>query len=213
MARTKLKRLSKIKELPNIFSFGDPNINNTLQAYLKFSNLFTVEIGCGHGDYSIELAKKFPERNFLGVDVKGARIFNGATQALELKLINVAFIISKAEKLNDILPEKSIEEIYIPFPDPHVRRANHSRRLISPLLLKVYKGLLIDSGKVHFKTDNKVLYEYALKTIAVFGCSIQKATDNLYEKSDPKFASNILTTFEKHYLKEGRKIKYICFRF
>jgi len=213
MARTKLKRLSKIKELPNIFSFIDPNINNTLQAYLKFSNLFTVEIGCGHGDYSIELAKKFPERNFLGVDVKGARIFNGATQALELKLINVAFIISKAEKLNDILPEKSIEEIYIPFPDPHVRRANHSRRLISPLLLKAYKGLLIDSGKVHFKTDNKVLYEYALKTIAVFGCSIQKATDNHYEKSDPKFASNILTTFEKHYLKEGRKIKYICFRF
>jgi len=213
MARSKLKKFSKLNELMNVFDIKNTDIKEALHNYFKDGKHFTLEIGCGHGDYSVELGQKFPERNFIGIDMKGTRIYRGAMRSEELKLKNVAFVSIRAERLLEILVPKSIEEIYIPFPDPHFRRANLNRRLISPVLLKVYKGLLIDSGKVHFKTDNKALYEYALKTITVFGCSVQKATDNLYEKSDSKFASNILTTFEKHYLKEGRKIKYICFRF
>ncbi len=116
MARTKLKRLSKVKELPNVFSLRDPDIKTYSAITSNRSNLFTIEIGCGHGDYSIELAQKFPDRNFIGVDVKGARIFNGALKAIELKLDNVAFLIAKAEKLNEIFQPKSIEEIFIPFP-------------------------------------------------------------------------------------------------
>jgi len=213
MARTKQKRLSKVKELPNVFSMLDTDVKKAIYNYFEASKPFTIEIGCGHGDYSIELAQIFPDRNFIGVDVKGARIFNGALRAIDLNLSNVAFIIAKAENINEIFQQKSIDEIFIPFPDPHVRRASHYKRLISPGLLKIYKEFLVDSGLVHFKTDNQGLYEYALKTISDFGCEIIYTSEHLYENDIAKFPANVITMFEKHYIKEGRRIKYICFKF
>ena len=213
MARTKLKRLSRVIDLLNVFSLRDADIQNALHKYFKSQELYTIEIGCGHGDYSIELAQKFPNRNFIGIDVKGARIFNGAMKAIELKLENVAFLLAKAEKLNEIFQPKSIEEIFIPFPDPHVRRASQYKLLISPILLRIYKDLLFDSGLIHFKTDNQGLFEYAIKTIAHFGCEILYSTEHLYENDEAKFSSNVITMFENYYIKEGKKIKYICFKF
>jgi tRNA (guanine-N7-)-methyltransferase len=213
MTRTKLKRLSKVKELPNVFSLETAERQNTIQEYFKSKNIFTLEIGCGHGDYSVELAQRYPQRNFVGLDIKGARVFQGAMKAIDQKLDNVAFIIGKAEKLNEIFPPKSIEEIYIAFPDPHVRRTNQKRRLISPNFLKIYKDLLIASGIILFKTDNQSLYEYALRIISDFGCDILYSTEHLYKEDDSKDHSSIITIYEKHYIKEGRKIKYICFRF
>jgi tRNA (guanine-N7-)-methyltransferase len=133
--------------------------------------------------------------------------------ALDAKLDNVAFIVGKAEKLNEILPLKTVEEIYIPFPDPHVRRANQNRRLISPLFLNIFKEILIDSGLVYFKTDNKGLFEYTLKTISDCGGKILDATDNLYKNSKLNPTSVITTLYEKHYIKAGRKIMYIRFKF
>jgi len=213
MARTKLKRLSRVKDLPNVFSLMDADIQNAILKYFKSKKLFTIEIGCGHGDYSIELAQKFPGRNFIGIDVKGSRIFNGALKAIDQNLRNVAFLIAKAEKLNDIFQPKSVEEIYIPFPDPHVRRANQNRILISSNFLMIYKELLIDSGLIHFKTDNQALFEFALKTVAHFGCKIIYSSEHMYEDGKVEFHSNVITMFEKHYIKEGRRIKYICFKF
>jgi tRNA (guanine-N7-)-methyltransferase len=213
MARTKHKRLSKVKDLPNVFSLQNLDAKEAIWNYFKFNKLFTLEIGCGHGDYSIELALKFPGRNFIGVDIKGARIFNGALKAIDHNLGNVAFIIGKAEKLNEIFQPKSIEEIFIPFPDPHLRRASQYKRLISPILLRIYKDLLIDSGLIHFKTDNQGLFDYAIKTIAHFGCEILYSTKHLYENDEAKFSSNVITMFENYYIKEGKKIKYICFKF
>ena len=213
MARTKQKRLSKVKELPNVFSSRDPDVKDAIWNYFKSNNPFTLELGCGHGDYSIELAQIFPDRNFIGVDVKGARIFNGALKAIDQNLDNVAFLIAKAESLGEIFQPKSIKEIFIPFPDPHVRRASHYKRLVSPGLLKIYKELIVDSGLVHFKTDNQGLYEYALKTISDFGCEIIHISDHLYENDVAKFPANVITMFEKHYIKNGRRIKYICFKF
>ena len=213
MARTKLKRLSRVKDLPNVFSLMDADIQNAILKYFKSKKLFTIEIGCGHGDYSIELAQKFPGRNFIGIDVKGSRIFNGALKAIDQNLGNVAFLIAKAEKLDEIFQAKSVEEIYIPFPDPHVRRANQNRILIAPTFLVIYKELLIDSGIIHFKTDNIGLFDYAFKTIKNFDCEILYSTEHLYENDEIKFSSNVITLFEKHYIKLGRRIKYICFKF
>ncbi len=213
MARTKLKRLIKVIDLPNVFSMKDASTKTLVREFFKNNNLFTLEIGCGHGDYSVDLAQKFPDRNFIGVDVKGARIFQGATRAIELNLNNVAFLIAKAEIIPEIINSKSVEEIYIPFPDPHFRRANQNRRLISNYFLDVYKKLLTDTGLIHFKTDNQGLYNYAIKTISDFQCTILFYTEDLYENSEIKLSSNIITSFEKHYVKEGRKIRYICFRF
>jgi tRNA (guanine-N7-)-methyltransferase len=213
MARTKLKRLSKLSELTNVFSFKSPEHHISLFNFFKNKKHFTLEIGCGHGDYSIELAQKFPERYFLGVDVKGARIFKGAMKALELKINNVAFVIARVESLNEIFLPKSIEEIYIPFPEPHIKRSIQNRRLISLLLLKIYKELLVESGLLHFKTDNQFLFEYAVKSILDSQGKILYSTEDLYKNDDIKFNSGIITGFEKHYINQGRKIKYVCFRF
>jgi tRNA (guanine-N7-)-methyltransferase len=213
MARTKHRRLLKVKDLPNVFNLKNSDVQPTVMNYFNTSNLFSVEIGCGHGDYSIELAKKFPGRNFIGIDVKGARIFIGALKAIDQNLRNVTFLIAKAEKLNEIFHPKSVQEIFIPFPDPHVKQARQNRRLISPFFLKIYKELLIKSGVIHFKTDNKGLFVYALKTICDFGCKIIYSSEHLYENGELKFSSNVITIFEKFYIKEGKKIMFICFKF
>lgn len=213
MARTKLKRIIGVRELKNVFSFNDKELKNSILSYFNSQNQLTLELGCGNGDYSIELGSKFPERKFVGVDVKAARIFNGALKAIELKLDNVAFVITHAKKLNEIFNEKSIEEIYIPFPDPHIKRANHNRRLISPDFLKIYRKLLLSNGTIHFKTDNQELYEYALETISEFGCKIVFSTSDLYKYNNEEFTLNIKTSFESHYIKLGRVIHYICFKF
>jgi tRNA (guanine-N7-)-methyltransferase len=213
MARTKLKRLSKLSEISNVFNIKQMDIKESVKSHFKGENLFTLEIGCGHGDYSVELAQKFSDRNFIGIDVKGARLYKGATKALELNLNNVAFIITRAEKLGEIFESNSVEEIYIPFPEPHVKRSKANKRLISPLLLKLYKELLADSGLVHFKTDDKELYEYAVKSIVDSGGTILNKTDDLFSYDELKISQSIITSFEKHYIDEGKKIKYICFRF
>lgn len=213
MARTKLKRIKEVTNFNNVFSYADLNLKELIRNYFKEAKLFTLEIGCGHGDYSIELAQKFPHRNFIGIDVKAARIYNGAFKAMQLNLTNVAFVITKAEKLLEIFDSNSIEEIYIPFPDPHPRRTSQERRLISSTLLSIYKELLCESGIIHFKTDNQNLFDYGLKSVLDFGAKILHSTENLYDKKDSKNISDVLTSFEKHYIKEGRSIKYLCFRF
>lgn len=213
MARTKLKRIKEVTNFNNVFSYSDLNLKELIRNYFKEAKLFTLEIGCGHGDYSIELAQKFPRRNFIGIDVKAARIYNGAFKAMQLNLTNVAFVIAKAEKLLEILELNSIEEIYIPFPDPHPRRTSQERRLISSTLLSIYKELLCESGIIHFKTDNQSLFDYGLKSVLDFGAKILHSTENLYDEKDSKNISDVLTSFEKHYIKEGRSIKYLCFRF
>ena len=213
MARTKLKKLKKLYEMPNVFSSRDTDAVTRLKNFFATEKLLTLEIGCGHGDYTVELAKIYPERNFIGIDIKGARIYRGASRAIEMKLENVAFLIAKAESLATIFDAKTIEEIYIPFPDPHVKRSKQSRRLVSPPLLEIYKALVIDSSRTHFKTDNSKLFDYALTSIERTGGKILFATENLNKEQGEEFNPGILTSYEKYYLREGRTIKYVCFKF
>ena len=210
MARTKQKKLDALITLPNVFNAEDQNVRESLTKYFASAGPFTIEIGCGHGDYSVELAQKFPDRNFVGIDVKGARIFKGSTKVLELNLKNVAFVLIKAENLKDIFLPKEIEEIFIPFPEPHQKRTNHNRRLISSSFINLYKELLIDSGLLHFKTDNSELFEYAVKNILDAKGKILFKTEDFHGENEVEYNYGILTSFEKHYLKENRKIKYIC---
>jgi tRNA (guanine-N7-)-methyltransferase len=212
MARTKLKKLSRVKDLPNVFDLETKTVYTDLHNYFKPGRLLTLEIGCGHGDYSVQLAKRFPERVFIGIDRKGARVFLGAMKAIEEKLDNVAFIIGRAEKLHEVFRPKSVEEINIPFPDPHIRRSSHIRRLISPNFLKIYKYLLIENGTVHLKTDNQDLYQYALKVIKECRGEILFSTEHFYNDNS-KLHSEIVTSFEEYYIKDGRKIKFISFKF
>jgi tRNA (guanine-N7-)-methyltransferase len=213
MARKKHIKIKQVHELPNVFSLKDENLSNRIKGFFGKEEKYTIELGCGHGDYSIELAALNPNRNFIGIDIRAARIFSGAQRALELNLNNTAFLILHAEKLSEIFPENSIEEIYIPFPDPHVKRKSEPRRLFSQNFFDIYKFILIKNGKVHLKTDNEMIYDYTLRTINAFSCKVYHSIDDLYENGNKILSNEVTTRYEQHYLSEGRKIKYICFGF
>lgn len=214
MARTKQKKLTKVKSLENVFSIETQNALNEIKNYFGNAEPITLEIGCGHGDYTIELAQRHPDRNYIGLDMKGARVYVGAVNALENEITNAAFLVLYADSLTEIFPPESIDEIYIPFPDPHIRRRSEHRRLVSPRFLEIYKSILIPNGKVHLKTDNDFIYEYANKIVENEKLIVHANESDLYsaDDSDPKL-TEIKTKYEKHYLDEGRVIKYICFSF
>jgi len=212
MARKKLIRLKEVYKLPNVFSSTSENVEELLSYYFDNRKSFTLEIGCGHGDYSIELAKMYTERNFIGIDYKGSRIYAAAEKANLLKLKNAAFLISGAEKLSDIFSKGKIEEIFIPFPDPHYPRKSF-KRLIDSNFLNVYKTIVIEQAKGHLKTDSEELYNYSLNILKTEHCKIHFATSNLYDEQGLDYHQTIKTKYEKQYLEEGKEIKYICFGF
>ncbi|MBT8379324.1 MAG: tRNA (guanosine(46)-N7)-methyltransferase TrmB [Ignavibacteria bacterium] len=213
MARTKHIKINQVRELPNVFSSKDENLSNRIKDFFSGKEKYTLELGCGHGDYSVELAAMYPSRNFIGIDIKAARIFNGAQRALDQNLNNAAFLISQAENISEIFSKNSIEEIYIAFPDPHVKRKSEPRRLVSNIFLEIYKSILTKNGKVHLKTDNEMIFNYTLKTIQEFGCKVLRSFEDLYSVKDENLTNEIKTKYEQHYLKMGRIIKYICFQF
>ena len=212
MARKKLKRLKEVQKLPNAFSSENENVEELLNYYFGNMKPFTFEIGCGHGDYTIELAKMYPERNFIGIDYKGDRIYAAAEKAIELNLKNAAFLVSGAEKLSDIFSKEKVEEIFIPFPDPHYPRKSF-KRLVSKNFLNVYKNIVTENAKGHLKTDNEELYKYSLNILRTENCKIQFATSNLYAEQGLVNYHTIKTKYEKQYLEDGKEIKYICFGF
>jgi tRNA (guanine-N7-)-methyltransferase len=212
MTRKKLIRLKEVFKLPNVFSSENENVEEMLNHYFGDRKSFTLEIGCGHGDYTIELAKMYPERNFIGIDYKGARIYAAAENANECNLKNAAFLVSGAERLLDIFSKDKIEEIFIPFPDPHYPRKSF-KRLVDKNYLNVYKNIVSQKAKGHLKTDNEELYNYTLNILNKENCKIHFATLNLYEKQGLDYHQTIKTKYEKQYLEEGKEIKYICFGF
>ena len=212
MARKKLKRLKEVQKLPNAFSSENENVEELLNFYFGNRKPFTLEIGCGHGDYTIELAKMYPERNFIGIDYKGDRIYAAASKANELNLKNAAFLVSGAEKLAEIFSRKKVEEIFIPFPDPHYPQKNF-KKLVAKNFLNVYKNIVTENAKGHFKTDNEELYNYALNILRTDNYKVHFATSNLYALQGLDHYHSIKSKYEKQYLEKGKEIKYICFGF
>lgn len=214
MGRTKHKKIDEVKNLPNVFSLDIEDIGEKIAGYFANPNPITLEIGCGQGDYTFELASAHPQKNFVGVDVKGARVWVGAKNALQNNIKNAAFLLINAASLGDIFHSKIISEIFIPFPEPHVRRRSSHRRLVSPNFLAIYKSILVDNGKIHLKTDNVLLFDYALKIIEKEKLFIYMKEEDLYSNGNQyPLMTGIKTKYEKHYLEDGRKIKYICFGF
>lgn len=213
MGRIKHIKIQRVLGFPNVFSFGSENLTEKISRFFDDAGNYTLELGCGHGDYSVELAILHPGRNFIGIDIKPARIFTGALRAIELNLKNVAFLIANADKLVDVFPENSVDEIYIPFPDPHYKRKKIPKRLVSKKFLEIYQNLLVKGGKVHLKTDSEIIYNYSLKLAEDFGCKINFSTPDLYGSAKEKIPNEVITKYERHYLKDGRSIKYVCFSF
>jgi tRNA (guanine-N7-)-methyltransferase len=177
----------------------------------KNNNPIVLELGCGKGEYTVGLADRFPDSNFIGIDIKGARMWRGAKTANEQNLPNVAFVRTRIEFINSFFSPDEVDEIWITFPDPHQGGRNANKRLTSPFFLNSYRLLLKDKGLIHLKTDNKELYEYTLKTLAYNNLETIFSTNNLYSERNDKILS-IKTHYEKIFLAAGMKITYLSFR-
>lgn len=172
----------------------------------------TLELGCGKGEYTISLARRFPERNFIGIDIKGARIWRGAKTAHEEALENVAFLRTRIELILSFFSRDEVEELWITFPDPQEKRRRRKKRLTGPRFLNLYRQFLVDNGTIHLKTDNDMLYRYTLSLAEYNNFEIVHRADDLYVSDIADDLRTIRTHYESQYLEEKKTIHYLAFR-
>ncbi len=219
MARVKLQRFHDNATRPDIIEPGKPEYEQLggrwRTDFFRAPHPLTLEVGCGKGEYTVGLAQRHPARNFLGLDIKGERIWRGSSRAAEMGLTNVGFVRMRAEALAAQFGAQELAEIWITFPDPRPRDRDIKRRLTSPRFLALYEQLLISGGLLHLKTDNEGLFEYTLEILAARpGAVVEWFTRDLYAETETAFteAQAIQTNFEGKYRSIGVPIKYVRFR-
>jgi len=218
MAKRKLKSFAELETFPNVFQllFKNEDFDFKLkgkwnQEYFKNNNPIVLELGCGKGEYTIGLAEKYPEKNFIGIDLKGARIWRGAKTALAQDMKNVAFIRTQVERIYNFFAPAEISEIWITFPDPQPQKTRTRKRLTSPIFLAHYKKVLTTNGIVHLKTDNQGFFEYTLETANQEGIKTNISTFDIQKDYPENELLAITTHYESIYRKLGVPIKYLNF--
>lgn len=213
MAKKKKQRIVEFASLPNARDEAVDLRGHWNENFFYNNNTITLELACGQGEYTLALAKRFPQCNFIGIDIKGARLWHGARQALDSGLANVAFVRTAIENLPDFFANSEIAEIWIPFPDPHPTFSRRNRRLTSPRFLTIYRQVLQPEGVVHLKTDDDKLFHYTLSTLREEKANILQSIPNLASCIDGDELLQIRTKYEIKHLKAGKTIKYLQFRF
>jgi len=178
----------------------------------KNQNPLIIELGCGRGEYTTALSQKFPDQNFIGVDIKGARMWRGAKTAHEDNLMNAAFLRTRIEFINSFFAEDEVDEIWLTFPDPQLDKKNSNKRLTCPWFLNIYRQFLKDGGIIHLKTDNYELFNYTKKLAQRNGLTVITATTDLHSEITGDDILRIRTHYEEIFLKQGLKINYLAFR-
>jgi tRNA (guanine-N7-)-methyltransferase len=217
------KKLSRFRELETLERVFQPPLEDVFNQdfYLKgkwcrevFGNdsPLILELGCGKGEYTVGLARKYPGRNFMGLDIKGARLWRGAKTSNEEGLSNAAFLRTRIDFINSFFDRDEVDEIWITFPDPQEKRRRLKKRLPGAHFLNKYRLFLKDGGLVHLKTDNRQLYLDTLEMIRFNGLPVEQYSEDVYsELSDDELVA-IQTYYEKRFLAEGTKINYLRFR-
>jgi tRNA (guanine-N7-)-methyltransferase len=216
--KRKLERFKEIETLPNVIE-PSKEVYHYVRGkwnadFFKNENPITLELACGRGEYTIGLAKLFSNKNFIGVDIKGERIWKGSSQAVAEGLQNVAFLRTMILLIENFFDEREVSEIWITFPDPRPRKRDIKRRLTSPRFLEMYKRILKPGGYVRLKTDNTGLFEYSLKTLqSRKDITDLVFTDDVYNSELRPDCFDIRTKYEEEFASKGEKIKYLRFRF
>ncbi|HOM62511.1 MAG TPA: tRNA (guanosine(46)-N7)-methyltransferase TrmB [Dysgonamonadaceae bacterium] len=217
MGKNKLTKFAEMASYSNVFQYPFEKLKNGLfplkgrwnEEYFRNENPIVLELGCGKGEYTVELAKLFPEKNFIGIDIKGARMWSGATEAIRQNLKNVAFVRTHIELIHHFFAEKEISEIWITFPDPQMNKTN--KRLTSTRFMREYGRLLNENGIVHLKTDSNFLYTYTKEMIHANHLDVYFETDDLYRSEWQDPILQIQTFYEQQWRARGLNIKYIQF--
>lgn len=220
---SKLEKFAELETFKNCFSFFFNHIEQGIpfeikgkwrENYFKNNHPLVLELGCGKGEYTVGLAENNPNKNYIGVDIKGNRIWTGAKQALDKKLNNVAFLRTRIDFIDHCFLENEVDEIWITFPDPQPQKTRARKRLTHPIFTNRYKKFLKPKGIVHLKTDSTSLYEYTLEVIAENNYPLLWHTKDLYKNcpADRQELIHIKTYYEKLFTEKGEDIKYICFQ-
>lgn len=225
MRKSKLQRFAELNTFPNVlqnFKFMNPVVvdheNNIVDPAGNWHKIFKndhpliLELACGKGEYTCEMAMADSHNNYIGVDVKGNRMHRGAKRALDQNISNAFFLRTDINILPVFFEANEVSEIWITFPDPHLKKGKEQKRLTSERFLNYYKKILRPGGIIHLKTDDLTLYEFTLITIQQLNLKLLYADDDIYAKPLPHPFLEIKTYYEKMHLAEGRKIKYVEFR-
>lgn len=210
MAKHKLKQFSEFESFENTFSFAEEQ-KGKWHTYFGNENPIVLELACGKGEYTLGLAEIYPEKNFIGVDIKGNRMWRGAKTALENKLSNVAFLRTQIERIEDYFAAGEVSEIWITFADPQPRESKEKKRLTHPLFLNKYRRIGVPGIYLNLKTDSDLLYAFTLEVIESLKLDKEVDHPNIYQWTDRPEALNIQTYYEKRWLLEGISIKYVRF--
>ncbi|MEN2283445.1 tRNA (guanosine(46)-N7)-methyltransferase TrmB [Algoriphagus sp. SE2] len=218
MSRKKLVRFKENEENPNVIQDGKEIFGsikgNWNEFQFKNHNPIVVELACGRGEFTVGLGRVFKEQNFIGVDIKGSRIWKGSSTATAEGINNVAFLRTQIELLERFFAEKEISELWITFPDPFPRDGDEKRRLTSPRFLDMYKPLIKKDGIIHFKTDNTGLFNYSLELFQNReDIDLLGFTHDFYLSEWKDDHLGIQTRYEKMFSEKGEKIKYLRFKF
>lgn len=217
MGKNKLAKFAAMANFENVIQVSPDQLYNRDhdlkgfwgEKYFRNNHPLILELGCGKGEYTVALAEKYPGNNYIGIDIKGARMYTGARLALQKPLRNVAFLRTHIENTVSFFSRDEVDEIWLTFPDPQMKKLQ--KRLTSGLMLQKYSTFLKPGGIIHLKTDSQFLYSYTLALVKLNQLSIVNHTDDLYASGRPDDILGIQTFYEKQWLERGIKIKYLSF--
>jgi tRNA (guanine-N7-)-methyltransferase len=210
MAQKKLQRFEAIKSFPNVLQYPE-GISGRWHDFFKNNQPITLELACGKGEYTLGLASLYSGRNFVGVDLKGNRIYTGAKKCLEAGLTNAAFLRIQIEQIDHYFQKDEVEEIWITFPDPQLRISRAKKRLTHPRFLRLYQRILRKNGPIHLKTDSPTLYHFTRLVIDMYQLSLHDHSENLHSGDPISKELAIQTYYESLDIAQSRKVYYLCF--
>lgn len=215
MGKDKLRKFAEVATFPNVVQLeaGKPFKGKWASEFFKNEKPLILELACGKGEYTVNLAKLFPEKNFIGIDYKGNRIWRGAKTAIEEGISNVGFLRIQIETILEYFAEGEVSEIWITFPDPQPQESREKKRLTNPAFLERYKHILVPEGIMHLKTDNDGFYAYTVEQIELQNLPKLKETTDLYHSDLVDEVLSIKTYYEKKYLAVDKNINYVQWKF
>lgn len=211
MGQKKLVRFAELTTFPNVLQYPG-NTAGKWNEFFKNENPITLELACGKGEYAVGLARMYPQRNFMGVDLKGNRIWVGAKKSLQEGLTNVAFLRTQIDQLGQYFNPGEVEEIWITFPDPQLRMSKAKKRLTHPKFLRIYKSILKPNGYINLKTDSPDLYRFTKLVIELYGCKLEMDYDNIYQLPEIPEDLRIKTHYESLDIAGSNKVHYLRFQ-
>lgn len=210
MGQKKLIRFAELNTFKNVLQYPK-DVAGTWSAYFKNQHTITLELACGKGEYAVGLGMLYPQRNFIGVDLKGNRIWVGAKKAMQLSLNNVAFIRTEIDQVANYFTKNEVSEIWITFPDPQLRTSKARKRLTHPKFLRLYQQFLAPGGLIHLKTDSPVLYHFTKEVIKLYNCVLLTDSANVYIETNIPEELKIKTHYEALDIAGSNCIHYCSF--